>query len=191
MWLQLQLLKQQVTDYGALHPGLLFAGLVVLPAFGFPASALLLFAGIVWGSNPASCAIALGAILLNIIGTHCFAAGPGKKLISRFLGERLKPWERFSAADHSKVTWLVRVTPGIPLFVQNYLLGFLGIPLRQSLLVALPITGLYVCGFVLTGGAIFDGTWGLAITGVCLVAAAGFAARLMRKNCPVSDTPAS
>ncbi len=190
MWSQLQILKQQVTDYGELHPGLLFAGIVVLPAFGFPASALLLLAGIVWGSNPASCAIALGAIFLNIIVTHSFAAGPGKQIISRFLGARLKPWERFSAADHAKVTWLVRVTPGIPLFVQNYLLGFLGIPLRQSLLVALPVTGLYVCGFVLTGGAIFDGTWGLAITGVCLVAAAAFAARLMRKNYPASGMPA-
>ena len=124
---QLHLLKQQVTDYGELYPGLLFAGIVLLPAFGFPASALLLLAGIVWGSNPASCAIALGAIFLNIIVTHSFAAGPGKRVISRFLGERLKPWERFSAADHAKVTWLVRLTPGIPLFVQNYLLGFLGI----------------------------------------------------------------
>ena len=186
---QLHLLKQQVTDYGELYPGLLFAGIVLLPAFGFPASALLLLAGIVWGSNPASCAIALGAIFLNIIVTHSFAAGPGKRVISRFLGERLKPWERFSAADHAKVTWLVRLTPGIPLFVQNYLLGFLGIPLRQSLLIALPVTGLYVCGFVLTGGAIFDGTWGLAITGVCLVAAAAFAARLMRKNYSVSGMP--
>ena len=189
MWSQLQILKQQVTDYGELHPGLLFAGIVVLPAFGFPASALLLLAGIVWGSNPASCAIALGAIFLNIIVTHSFAAGPGKKFVSRFLGARLKPWERFSAADHAKVTWLVRVTPGIPLFVQNYLLGFLGVSLRQSLLVALPITGFYVCGFVLTGGAIFDGTWGLAITGICLVVATGFAARMMRRRCPAPGIP--
>ena len=181
---QLQILKQQVTDYGSHHPALLFAGIAVLPAFGFPASALLLLAGIVWGSNAGSCAIALGAIVLNIIATHCFAAGPGKKVVSRLLGERVKPWGNLSAADHAKVTWLIRITPGIPLFVQNYVLGFLGVSLRQSLAAALPITGLYVCGFVLTGGAIFDGAWGLAITGICLVVAAGFAARLLRKNCP-------
>lgn len=183
MMSQLQILKQQIMDYGALHPGMLFAGIAVLPAFGFPASALLLLAGVVWGSNPASCAIALGAVCLNIVGTHGFAAGPGKRIATRLLGDRAKSWQNLSKSDHSRISWLVRITPGIPLFVQNYLLGILGVSLRQSLLTALPVTGLYVCGFVLTGGAIFEGAWGLAIAGVCLVIAAGFAARLMRKGC--------
>jgi hypothetical protein len=45
------------------------------------------------------------------------------------------------------------------------------------------------CGFVLTGGAVFDGAWGLAITGICLVAATGFAARMIRKRHPAAATP--
>lgn len=186
---QLQVLKQQVTEYGVTHPALLFAGIAVLPAFGFPASALLLLAGIVWGSNATSCAIALAAILLNIVATHGFAAGPGKKVVTRLLGERARPWEKLSAADHVRLSWLIRITPGVPLFVQNYVLGLAGVTLRQSLLAALPVTGLYVCGFVLTGGAIFDGAWGLALTGLCLVVATGFAARMMRKRCPGAGSP--
>jgi len=186
---QLQILKEQVTEYGTLHPGLLFAGIAVLPAFGFPASALLLLAGIVWGSNATSCAIALGAVILNIVGSHGLAAGPGKKLIVRLLGERTRPWRNLSRKDHVRLSWLIRITPGIPLFVQNYVLGVLGVPLRQSLLAALPVTGIYVCGFVLTGGAIFDGAWGLAIAGISLVVAAGVAARMMRKSHPVAGLP--
>lgn len=186
---QLQILKQQVTEYGTLHPGMLFAGIAVLPAFGFPASALLLLAGIVWGSNATSCAIALGAIFLNIAGSHGLAAGPGKKMIVRLLGERTRRWQNLSKEDHVRISWLIRITPGIPLFVQNYVLGVLGVTLRQSLLAALPVTGIYVCGFVLTGGAIFDGAWGLAITGILLIVAAGFAARMMRKSYPASGIP--
>jgi hypothetical protein len=41
----------------------------------------------------------------------------------------------------------------------------------------------------LTGGAIFDGAWGLAITGICLVVATGFAARMMRRRCPAPGIP--
>lgn len=185
---QFQILKEQVAAYGADHPGLLFACIAVLPAFGFPASALLILAGVVWGSNATGCAFAVGAVILNIVATHAFAAGPGRKVVTRLLGERAKPWQNLSRADHARLSWLVRITPGIPLFVQNYLLGIAGVTLRQSLLAAVPITGLYVCGFVLTGGAVFEGAWGLALTGLCVLVAAGFAARLLHRRCA---TPAA
>ena len=182
-------LKHLLATFGAQYPWAIFLAIAILPAFGFPASALLLLAGMVWGSNATSCVIALAAVLLNILATHSFAAGPGKKLVTRLLGARARPLGNLSAADHVRLSWIIRITPGVPLFVQNYVLGIVGVTLRQSLLAALPVTGLYVCGFVLTGGAIFDGAWGLAITGICLVVATGFAARMMRRRCPATGIP--
>ena len=175
-------LKQFLESYGAQYPWAIFLALVILPGFAFPASPLLLLAGAVWGSTATSCGLALSAILLNIGWTHLLAAGPCKALVIRLLGKRGDRWSALPRADLIKLAWILRVTPGVPLFVQNYGLGVLGVPLRHSLLAALPITGLYVCGFVLTGGAIFSGRFGLVLTGAGLIAAAAVATHLLRKR---------
>jgi uncharacterized membrane protein YdjX (TVP38/TMEM64 family) len=177
-----QAFKQLVAEYGTQYPWVLFVALVFLPGLGFPAGALLLLAGIVWGSHYTSCLLALAAIALNVAWTHTLAAGPARKLMIRWMGERLQPWFALPRKDLLRVAWLLRVTPGVPLFVQNYALGALGVPLRLSLLTALPVVSLYTCGFVLTGGALFDGRMGLAISGLALVAAAAIATRLFRSS---------
>lgn len=178
----MQAIKQLVAEYGTHYPWVLFAALVFLPGVGFPAGALLLLAGISWGSNGTSCLLALAAITLNIVWTHALAAGPARKHMVRWMGERLQPWFALPRKDLVKIAWLLRVTPGVPLFVQNYGLGALGVPLRISLLTALPVVSLYACGFVLTGGAIFDGRLGLAISGLALVATAAIATRFLPKR---------
>jgi len=174
--------KQFVTSYGAEYPWVIFVALVVLPGFGFPASALFLLAGIVWGSNPMSCLLAVSAIVLNVIWTHTVASGPARKLMIRWMGERLQPWFALPNKDLMKIAWVLRVTPGMPLFVQNYGLGALGVPLRISLLTALPVVSLYACGFVLTGGAIFDGRVGMAITGISLLVVAAIGVKILRSR---------
>jgi len=176
----MEALKQIVADLGVQYPWLVFVALVILPGVGFPASALLLLAGAVWGSNAGSCLAAVGAVMLNVVWTHAVAAGPGRAGIVRLLGERWKRWENLPRTDLLRVACILRVTPGVPLFAQNYILGLLGVPLRLSLLIALPLTGLSVCGFVLTGGALFQGQSGMALTGICLLATAAMATRLIR-----------
>ncbi len=178
----MQAFKQFVTEYGSQYPWVIFVALVFLPGFGFPASALFLLAGVVWGSNGMSCLLALSAIALNVVWTHTLAAGPARKRMVRWMGARLQPWFALPQKDLVKIAWLLRVTPGVPLFVQNYGLGALGVPLRVSLLTALPVVSLYGCGFVLTGGAMFDGRLGMALSGLALVAAATLATRLLRSR---------
>lgn len=173
---EFQLLIEQ---WGGSHPWLIFAALLVLPGVGCPGSVLLVLAGAVWGPTPASCGLALLAIGLNIVWTHVLAAGPGRAIILRVLGERWKRWEGMGGTNRLQLAVMLRMTPGMPLFVQNYVLGLLQVPLLHSLAVALPITGLYVCGFVLTGGAIFEGRVGLAVSGLGLVVAAAVVVRLI------------
>jgi uncharacterized membrane protein YdjX (TVP38/TMEM64 family) len=172
-------IKELISRYGGEHPWLIFAAIVILPGLGFPSSILLLLAGAVWGADPGSALIAIGAVVLNIVWTHLVAAGPGKGLVARLLGARWQRWQNLPRNDLFKLTCMLRMTPGVPLCVQNYALGLLGVPLWQSIAVAIPFTGLYIFGFVLTGGAIFEGRAGLALTGLCLVAAAGLGLRLL------------
>lgn len=175
-------LKDPVLAWCQSNPLVLFAAIAVLPGFGFPVSALLILAGAVWGSNPLGCGLALLAVMVNISWTHLLAAGPGNRLVLHVLGSRWQRWQDIPAADHWRIACLLRVTPGIPLFVQNYMIGVLGVPLLNSLAIALPITGLYVCGFVLTGGAIFEGRIGIFILGISVLIAATLAVKMIRRR---------
>lgn len=151
------------------HPVWLFAAIAILPGCAFPVSPLLILAGAVWGGTPTACALALAAILINITWTHLLAAGPSRSIIIRMLGNRWTRWQQPKMKNHWRVVCMLRLTPGIPLCIQNYLIGLLGIPLKASVILAIPITGTYVCGFVLTGGAIFEGRIGMLLLGVSLL----------------------
>ena len=164
------------------NPAWLFLAIAILPGFACPASPLLILAGVVWGSTASSCALAVSAILLNIAWTHSLSAGPCRRIISRILGERWERWQSMPRTNLWKLALMLRLTPGVPLFVQNYTLGLLGVPILHSLAIALPISGLYASGFVLTGGAIFKGHIGLVIAGVSLLAAASIGINLARKH---------
>ena len=72
------------------------------------------------------------------------------------------------------------MTPGVPLVVQHYVLGLLAVPFLPYILISVPINGVFVIGFVLTGGAIFEGRAGAAIFGVAVLVAAVVLLRLLR-----------
>lgn len=176
--LDLQLYTSFLRD----NPAWIFLAIAILPGFAVPSSPLMILAGLVWGATWQACAIALAATALNIIWSHLLASGPARQLLTRLIGHRLERFRNLSTADQFRAVILIRLTPGIPLCVQNYGLGLLGTPLRLSLLLALPTTGLHICGLVLTGGAIFDGRTGLLILGVSLFVIATLAIHLIRSK---------
>jgi hypothetical protein len=61
-------------------------------------------------------------------------------------------------------------------------LGLLAVPFASYLLISVPINGLFVTGFVLTGGAIFEGSLGAAIAGVSILIAASIAVKMIRRR---------
>lgn len=178
--------KEQLSVHGNAHPWILFVALVILPGFGFPVSALLVLAGVIWGTSWSSCAIALLAIAFNMIWTHWLAAGPARALIIKWLGHRWERWKNLPRADLVKLACMLRVTPGIPLFVQNYTLGLLGVPMGVYLAISVPLQSLFVIGFVLTGGAVFEGRGGLAVAGLGVLIAALIVFRLIRSRATLS-----
>ncbi len=182
-WIQQAIsLKDPVLEWCRVYPIALFLAIAILPSFAFPASPLLILAGVVWGSNPLACALSLAAVLINITWSHWLAAGVGRKIIQRLLGDHWEKWKSKSGSHDWRLAAALRLTPGVPLCAQNYLLGLLGMPLRYSLAIALPTTGLYVCGFVLTGGAIFEGKTGLLLIGFSVIIITSFAVKAIRKR---------
>lgn len=179
---QFHLYKDMLITQCQHHPVLLFLSIAVLPSLGFPVSALLVLVGTVLGANMKGCIFALAAIYLNIIWSYFFARGWGRKLVQKMLGIHWKKWSDVDRKNLFRLTCLLRMTPGIPLFVQNYLLGIFAVPLRHYIAISFPITGLYTVGFVLTGGAIMKGNFMKAIAGIAVLCFAVFAVRFFNKK---------
>lgn len=187
---QAWMLKDQLIGWCRAYPVLLFSALVILPAFGFPVSILLVLAGATWGSNWQSCAWAILAMFLNMTWTYIASAGPARKLVTDLLGNRWHSWKNMGHGDLIRLTVLMRVTPGVPLFLQNYVLGLLAVPYLPYILISVPINGIFVVGFVLTGGAIFDGQLGLALTGAAVLVTAFLLVRILRSRMKPGDPTA-
>ena len=186
--LDLAHIKDWGTAWFASHPLALYAALVVLPGFGLPASVLLVLAGVVWGPSAQTCAIALSAISFNLFWTRWLAAGPGKKIIARLLGNRWARLEQISRDDLYRLTCILRVTPGLPLFAQNYILGLLHVPILPYMAISVPLIGIWVVGFVLSGDGISHGKIGTAITGVGLLLGAVLIVRMIRSRMQTHKT---
>jgi uncharacterized membrane protein YdjX (TVP38/TMEM64 family) len=171
---------EQIKIWCAANPQFLFLAIVILPGLGFPVSPLWIIAGAVWGSNWQACAATVLAMELNMSWTYWLAAGPANALIARLLGSRWSQWRQVETRNLTRLAIILRITPGLPFVLQNYLLGLLGIPFRRYLLVSIPITSIFVIGFVLTGGAIFQGHTGTLVLGASLLIAATIGLHLLR-----------
>ena len=58
---------------------------------------------------------------------------------------------------------LLRITPGVPVFIGNYLLPLGGVGLKEYLLISFPIQFGFAIGFIIFGDSIMAGNirWGL------------------------------
>jgi uncharacterized membrane protein YdjX (TVP38/TMEM64 family) len=152
------------------HPVWLFAAILILPALPVPNSALLLLAGSAWGDRPlVGCAVSLAALTLNMVWTYFLAAGPGRGMVGKWLESAGTKLPETLSKNRVRMTVILRLTPGIPFFLQNYALGFLGVPFQTYLPVSFLCVSLPACGFVLGGAGISSGKLGPAITGLSLI----------------------
>lgn len=163
------------------NPWALFLALVFLPALPVPMSLLFLTAGIVWKETPImACAICILAMALNQTWTYWFAAVPARKLVEKLLAATSIQIPDLPRGDHLKLILVLRLTPGIPLFFQNYLLGFLRAPFHLYLPISILCTGVIGCGVVLSGAGLADGKLKWAIVGVSLIVLGGVVVHWVR-----------
>lgn len=161
----------EVERWLAGHPVWLWVALVVLPGLPVPSSALLMAAGWVWRDHPvAGCAAAVAAMALCKLWSYAFAAGPGRKLALRMMADGGFRLPEVRAENQVRLVLILRLTPGMPFFVQNYALGLLHVPLRVYLPVSLLCNAPWVCGLVLTGAGLGGGQLMPLLGGVSLIA---------------------
>lgn len=165
------------------HPWWLFAGLVVLPGLPVPTSALLILAGTVWRDRPvAACGICLAALALNMSWTYWVAARPGRGLVEKMLAAGTVKIPVLPKDNHLRAILLLRLTPGVPLFLQNYLLGFLHVPFGLYLPVSLACSGVIGCGVVLSAAGVAGGNLTPVISGVALIVVGFVVVQMIRQR---------
>jgi uncharacterized membrane protein YdjX (TVP38/TMEM64 family) len=164
------------------RPVLLFFAIVLLGGLPTPASLLLIFAGLTFGQRfgyPGAIALTLAAMTLAMTWSYWLAAGPARRLVGWFLRFVRLEIPKIPPRQSFLLVAMLRVTPGVPFFVQNYLPGILRIPFWHYIAISIPIHALYVVGFVLAGERFTEGKFAQAFAAFGLVFAAAVIARLI------------
>jgi uncharacterized membrane protein YdjX (TVP38/TMEM64 family) len=166
-----QSLLDRGLQYLKAHPTALILSLAILPGIGFPISPLLILVGIVLGERYGiltACIMGLCAQAICTTWTYILSTGPLRKTLIRTILKN-RPIPELTQSNVWRLGLILRITPGIPYALQNVVLGVMGMPFMIYMIISIPIQGLYAVGFMVTGGAIFKGNIGLAISAVTLL----------------------
>lgn len=142
------------------HPVLLFFLIAILPAFPIPQTPLLILAGLVYSESMGEvlgAAVASSAVGLNILWSYFMTVGPLHHLAEKILSRFGFSVPKIPAEDHLKFSFLVRVTPVLPICAQNYILGLLKVPLHKYLLASWSTQVPIAFAVAFTAGAILEG----------------------------------
>jgi uncharacterized membrane protein YdjX (TVP38/TMEM64 family) len=183
-----QNLFKQVLAYLETHSWALLAALAILPGLGFPISPLLILCGIVliprYGTATA-CLLGISAQSLCTTWTYLLASGPLRDLLAKIIRRR-RELPELTEENALRLGLILRITPGIPYALQNIVLGVLGMKLKLYLMVSLPISALWTVAIIVTGGAIFEGRAGLAISGILLIIVLVLLTRMLQRKTQTS-----
>ncbi|MDA7916315.1 VTT domain-containing protein [Verrucomicrobia bacterium] len=174
------------------NPSLIFFGIAILPGLAFPVSALLIAAGGVYGEKygtPLAALICIVAIAINILWTYLLARGPARNILNRIIANAGHTLPEVNERNHLRVTLILRITPGIPLFIQNYLLGLANIPFKTYISVSIGIQALWTIGFVVFGEALLEGNLVLLIGAAGMLVAVGLGTKIIKTRMDSKKNP--
>ena len=160
------------------HPAYFALLLAIAPLFGCPVSPLLVMAGGVYGQTMGVIWTILGMTLSNILAFWIAAYGL-REQVEHWLIKRTTRIPEVSREESMRLILVVRLTPGIPFCLQNYFLGFVRVPFIRYLFMSFLLQLLPVCGFVIFGGSIFEGKFGLALIVMSLLVVIAIVARMV------------
>lgn len=166
------------------HPWALVLLLATLPGLGFPISPILLLFGVILVPRfglPASLAMGIAAQTVCTTWAYALAAGPLRLWLLRTFYKN-RPLPDMTSGSTLRLGWILRLTPGIPYALQNIVLGLVGMRLRPYLLVSIPTSALWTVGFITTGGALFEGHTGMALSGMAIIVVLVIATRMLKRK---------
>ena len=162
-----------------------FLAMTLLPAVGVPMSFFTLTAGSVFGPQigmPAVILLSLAALTLNMALSYFLASRLMRPVLEALVHRLGYTLPQVSTGDFADLIILLRVTPGMPFPVQNYLLGLARAPFRQYLLISSIIAWAFAVAFILFGEALLQGKGKVALISLSLLMALTAATHLVRKH---------
>ena len=154
------------------YPILAFLAILIAGGAPIPLSPFLILAGGLYNrlyGMPAALGLCYAAMTLAMVWTYFVSAYPMHRLFQRVISLFAAKMPEIPEAHQTKLALILRITPGIPFFLQNYALGVARVPFKKYLLISMGIQLLYTPAFVIGGGAIFEGKAGLAIAAVSIL----------------------
>lgn len=171
-------------------PGVYFVAMALLPAVGVPMLTFTLTAGPMFGERlgiGTVVVLSLAAITVNFILTYFLARHAMRPVLEKLMTRFGYELPKIEEGDVTDVTIIVRVTPGIPFFAQNYLLGLASVPFGKYLMLTCIFTWGLSAAFVLFGDALMRGEGKMTLITTSLLIAATAATHLTRRHYSKKD----
>ncbi len=146
------------------NPLLFFGLFAVLPALGCPISPFYLIAPGLYALQWNMLGFGL-AMILNISLGYWVAAGFLRPLAEKLVARAGHKVPRIQSSEAGKMTLIVRIMPGVPFCLKNYLLGLAGVPYKTYMWASWPIELAWALAIVIVGESIFEGKAGLGLLG--------------------------
>ncbi len=166
-------------------PGVFFAAMAVLPVAGVPMSPFALSAGPLFGARlgtPVILLLGLAAITFNLTVTYWLARRWLRPVLAGIVTRLGYKMPQVESGDATDLIVLLRVTPGPPFFVQNYLLGLAEVPFGRYLVISCAVQWSFNVAFMLFGDALSQGRGKVAMLAIGLFAALVVGTHLVRKH---------
>ncbi|MES1166408.1 MAG: VTT domain-containing protein, partial [Pseudomonadota bacterium] len=125
---------------------------------------------------------ALAAVTFNFLLTYGLARWALRPLVEKLVVRFGYKLPEVEAGDSADLVLILRLTPGIPFFVQNYLSGLAEVNFRKYALLSCLIVWPFNAAVVVFSDAVIHGRGRLAITAGMLLVAVGAATHLARKH---------
>lgn len=159
-------------------PVLFFGVFVVATLLPVPIGLFYLVAGAVYGVTPALLWIA-GALVVSNLIIHTASRSVLRPTLEALVARRGHRIPRFdSGLDEALFITLVRITPGVPYFLQNLILAVARLDLMRFLVLSVAIQMIYVAGFVVLGRSALEGELGYAVAAIAAIVALTAGARI-------------
>jgi uncharacterized membrane protein YdjX (TVP38/TMEM64 family) len=166
-------------------PWAFFTAMAILPALGAPISIFFLTAGSAFGEKLGMgpvIGLALLAITFNFCLSYFLASRALRPLLQKLVVRLGYQLPQVGAADATDLIILLRVTPGLPFPVQNYLLGLAQVPFRKYLIISCIIVWSFTIAFILFGDALLHGKGKVALIAISLLMALTAGTHMLRKH---------
>jgi uncharacterized membrane protein YdjX (TVP38/TMEM64 family) len=167
----------------AAGPLAFYSTMALLPVL--PISPFAVMSGLVFRESlglPLVLALGLVAMACNLTIAYWLARRWLRPPVSRFVTRRGYPLPEIARGDAAKLIVLLRLTPGPPFSVQNYLLGLAEVPFGRYLVLSCLTQGALFSGLVVFGDALSQGKARTVLFAAGGVVAVVIGTRLVRQH---------